>query len=95
VQQFVPCAVPALACVDSTFAGDLAGVSHTVITAYDPATNMYAGSVTIIRDNGSIITSTIRGVPMSGVGTETITGGNRQFARATGTIVSTGGFVGT
>ena len=94
VQEFVPCDVPALACVDSTTTGDLA-FSHTVITGFDPATQILTGTVTLSRDNGSIITATIETVRRSGVAVETITGGTRQFAHATGTIVAAGGFVGT
>lgn len=50
--------------------------------------------MTIVRDNGSIITSIIEGVSGSGIGFETITGGTRQFIGATGFIVATGQFVG-
>jgi len=89
VQQAVPC-LPAIVCVDATITGDWQGVSHTVVTAYDPITNTYTGQVTITRDNGSVITATIEGVAGSGVGVETITGGTRQFVGATGTIVATG-----
>lgn len=95
VQQFVPCAVPALACVDAILTGDLQGVSHTAITTFDPITKVFTGDVTIVRDNGSTITSSIQGVSGSGVGVETITGGNRQYVGATGTIVATGTSVGT
>lgn len=94
VQAFVPCTVPAVACVDATLTGDLAGVSHTVITTFDPVTQAFTGDVTIVRDNGSIITSIIEGVSGSGIGFETITGGTRQFIGATGFIVATGQFVG-
>jgi hypothetical protein len=94
-QQFVPCAVPAIACVDATLAGDLHGVSHTAITTFDPITGAFTGNVTIVRDNGSTITATIEGVNGSGVGFETITGGTRQFVGATGAIVATGTSVGT
>jgi len=95
VQQFAPCHVPALACVDATLTGDLQGVSHTAVTGFDPATRVFTGDVTIVRDNGSIITSTITGVAAGDRGVETITGGNRQYAHATGTIVATGTSVGT
>ncbi len=89
VQEFVPCNVPAVACVDATLTGDLVGVSHTVITTFDPTTQAFTGDVTIVRNNGSILTATIKGVSGSGVGFETITGGTRQFVGATGFIVAT------
>jgi hypothetical protein len=88
VQQFVTCAVPAIACVDATLTGDLQGVSHTVVTTFDPTTGAFTGDVTIVRDNGSTLTSTIEGSG-NGVGFETITGGTRQYLGATGTIVAT------
>ena len=94
VQQFVPCDVPAIACVDATGTGDLLGFSHTVITGFDPATQTYTGLVTITRDNGSVITATIATVKGSGLGVETITGGTRQFAHATGSIIASGSFSG-
>jgi hypothetical protein len=95
VQEFVPCAGAGLACVDADLTGDLHGVSHTVITTFDPITRAFTGDVTIVRDNGSVITATIEGIGGSNVGYETITGGNRQYAGATGTIVATGTNVGT
>lgn len=90
VQEFVPCQVPALVCVDATLTGDLAGVSHTVITGFDPVTQLVTGNVTTVRTNGSILTATIETVRLSGVGNQQITGGTRQFAGATGFIVSMG-----
>jgi hypothetical protein len=95
VQEFVPCAVPALACVDATLSGDLPGVSHTVITGFDPATRILTGDVTIVRKNGSIITATIETVRGSGLATEQITGGTRQFSGAGGFVVATGTSTGT
>jgi hypothetical protein len=90
VQAFVPCEVPALVCVDATLTGDLAGVSHTVITGFDPATQVVTGNVTTVRENGSIVTATLETIRGSGVANEQITGGTRQFAHATGFIVATG-----
>jgi hypothetical protein len=87
-QNYVyPCS--GIACVDATLTGDLSGVSHTIITGYDAATNTYTGKVTIVRDTGSILTAILKTVSGSGVGTETITGGTRQYTGATGFIVAT------
>lgn len=97
INQFVPCTDPtALACVDATATGNLdLSISHVVITGFDPVTQIATGNVTLIRNNGSIITGTIETVVGSGVGVETFTGGTRQFAGVTGTLVSTGGLTGT
>src|ERR1700750_2581867 len=94
-QQFVPCDVPALVCVEATLTGDLRGVSRTAVTGFDPVTRVFTGYVTTVRDNGSILTSNIEGVSGANLGFQTITGGNLQFAHATGTIVSVGTSVGT
>ena len=90
VNHNVPCAVPALACVESQVTGGLAGVSTTVVTTFDPVTHTFSGTVTNVVDNGAVVTSTIVGTLVNGVGhsVETITGGTRQFAHATGTIVT-------
>jgi hypothetical protein len=93
VNHNVPCTVPALACVESQVTGDLAGVSTTVVTTFDPATNTFSGTTTNVLDNGAVLTATIVGSTLAnGVGhsVETITGGTRQFAHATGTIVIDG-----
>ena len=95
VQQFVPCTGTGLACVHATLTGDLHGVSDTVVTTFDPVTRAFTGNVTTVRDNGAVITATIEGIGGSNIGFETITGGTRQYAGATGTIVATGTTVGT
>jgi len=89
VNHSIPCIVPALACVESQVAGDLAGVSTTVITAFDPVTRIFSGTTTNVLDNGAVLTTTIVG--SAGHSVETMTGGTRQFAHATGTIVVTDG----
>jgi hypothetical protein len=90
VSHNVPCVVPAIVCVESQTTGDLAGVSTTVVTTFDPATNTFSGTTTNVLDNGAILESTIVGTTLNGVGhsVETITGGTRQFAHATGTILT-------
>jgi hypothetical protein len=95
VQSFVPCATPAIACVHAETTGDLAGISDTTITAFDPVTHTFSGGVRIVRDNGAVITATIEKVRENNFGTETFTGGTRQYAHATGTLVATGGSTGT
>ena len=89
VNQNVPCTVPALACVESQVTGDLAGVHTIIITGFDPVTQIFSGTTTAVLENGAVITGTIVGTFATGSVT-TITGGTRQFARATGTIVTDG-----
>src|SRR6476646_2921841 len=91
VNQVVPCADPtAIVCVDATGSGNLdISISHTVITSFDPVTQIAAGNVTLVRNNGSIVTATIETVAGSGVGVETFTGGTRQFVGVTGGLVAT------
>jgi hypothetical protein len=88
VNHNVPCTVRALACVVSDVTGDFAGTSTTIITGFSRATGIYTGTVTNVLENGAIVTTTIEGSTVNGVGQsfETITGGTRQFAHATGTI---------
>lgn len=90
VNHNVACTVPALSCVESEVSGDQAGTSLTVITAYDPATHTFSGTVTNFLENGAIIESTIVGTLVNGVGhsVTTITAGTRQYAHATGTTVT-------
>jgi hypothetical protein len=82
----IPCTVPAVACVESEVTGGLAGVTTTIVTTYDPVSHVYTGTVTNDLENGAVLTSTITGTTFNGVGqsVETITGGTRQFAHATG-----------
>ena len=89
VNQNVPCTVPALACVESQVTGDLAGVHTIIITGFDPMTQIFSGTTTAVLENGAVITGTIVGTLATGSVT-TITGGTRQFAHATGTIVTDG-----
>ena len=101
VNHNVPCAVPALACVESDVTGGLAGISTTVITGFDPATQIATGTVTNVLNNGAVLAASISDELLGGGfgrATETITGGTRQFAHATGSIVvvdTTGPGVGT
>jgi hypothetical protein len=90
VNHTVPCTVPALACVESDVAGGLAGVSTTVITGFDPVTQIATGTVTNVLENGAILTASISDERLGGGfgrATETFTGGTREFAQATGSIV--------
>jgi hypothetical protein len=90
VNHNVPCTVPALACVESDVTGGLAGVSTTVITGFDPVTGIATGTVANALDNGAILTAFISHERLGGGfgrATETFTGGTRQFAHATGSIV--------
>ena len=89
VNHNVPCTVPAIACVESQVTGGLAGVSTTVVTSFDPVTFTFSGTVTNALDRGAILTATIVGTVVNGVGhsVETFTGGTRQFAHATGSTV--------
>jgi len=89
VNRTVPCVVPALGCVESQVTGTFEGTALTVITSFDPATQLFTGTVTNFLTNGAVIHNTIAlraGVPGSVI---TITGGTRQFAHATGTSVTT------
>lgn len=89
VNQNVPCTVPALACVESQLAGDHEGTSLTVITGFDPATQVFTGTITTILTNGAELEGTITGTLATGSVT-TGTGGTRQYAHATGTTVTDG-----
>jgi hypothetical protein len=101
VNHRIPCTVPALACVESDVTGDLAGVSTTVITGFDPATQIATGTVTNVLENGAVLTASISDHLLGGgfgEAVEAFTGGTRQFAHATGSIVvvdTTGPGVGT
>jgi hypothetical protein len=89
VNHTVPCTVVALVCVESQVTGDLAGTSTTAVTTIGPVPHTFSGTVTNALDDGGIVTATIEGtVPADGIGNsvETITGGTRQFAHATGTL---------
>ena len=90
VNHNVPCDVPALACVESDVTGGLAGVSTTVITGFDPATQIATGVVSNVLDEGAVLTASITDqLAPGGFGraVEMFTGGTRQFAHATGSIV--------
>jgi hypothetical protein len=89
VNHNILCDVPALACVESDVTGGLAGVSTTVITGFDPATHIATGTVTNVLDNGAVLTASINDELDGGFGraVETFTGGTRQFAHATGSII--------
>jgi hypothetical protein len=89
VNQNIPCPVPALACVESQVTGDLEGTSLTVITGFDPVTQVFTGTTTNFLANGAVLEGTIVGTFATGSVT-TITGGTRQFAHATGTTVTDG-----
>jgi hypothetical protein len=92
VNHIVPCTVVALVCAESQVTGDFAGTSTTVVTTIGPVPHTFSGTVTDVLDNGAVVTSTIAGeVPANGIGhsVETITGGTRQFAHATGTLTVT------
>lgn len=92
VNQIVPCTVVALVCAESQVTGDLAGTSATVVTTIGPVPHTFSGTVTEVLDHGAVVTSTIAGtVPANGIGNsvETITGGTRQFAHATGMLTVT------
>jgi hypothetical protein len=89
VNHTIPCDVPALACVESDVTGGLAGVSTTVITGYDPATRIATGTVSNVLDNGGVLTTSIADDLTNTLrtATETVTGGTRQFAHATGWLI--------
>jgi hypothetical protein len=97
VNQNVPCPVPALACVESvtTAAQGQSGTGLTIITGFNPATQVFTGTTTSTLDNGTVFTATITGTLGTG-SVQTLTGGTRQYAHATGSIVTdgTGNYVG-
>ena len=82
--QNVPCVPPAIACVESQVTGDLGGTSLTLITGFDPATQVFTGTATNFLTNGAVLESTITGTLAAG-SVFTVTGGTRQYAHATGT----------
>ena len=86
VNRSVPCPVPAVGCVESQVTGDFEGTSLTVITYFDPAAQIYSGTWTTVLTNGAVVEGTIVGWMGSVI---TFTGGTRQFAHATGTLVTT------
>ena len=86
VNRSVPCPVPALGCVESTLTGDFEGTSLTVITRFDPVAQIYSGTTTFLLTNGAVVEGTIVGWVGAVI---TFTGGTRQFAHATGTLVTT------
>jgi hypothetical protein len=90
INRNVPCTVPALACVETEITGDLAGVGTTTITAFDAATQTFSGTTTNTLENGAFTTGTIVGTLIGGVGNSvsTLSDGTRQFAHASGTVVS-------
>lgn len=90
VNHNVRCPVVALSCVVTDIAGDLAGTSFTTITSYVSSTHVYTGTVVTTLDNGAVTSNTIVGTLFGPVGdsVQTLVGGSRQFAHATGTIHS-------
>src|SRR5580765_4624318 len=88
INHGVPCTVPALACVESELTGDFSGTATTIVATFDPATNIYSGTVTNVLDNGAVFYGAIGGTIVNGTGhsLEVITGGTRQFAHAFGFI---------
>ena len=93
VTSIVPCSVPALACRESVLTGDHAGTALTVITTFDFLTGNYTGYRTNYLANGGTIQASVVGWFGGGFGnsTATITGGTRQYARATGTVFAESG----
>lgn len=89
VNRNVPCSVPALACVETHVTGDNAGVASVVITTFDPVTQTFSGTVTGVLENGAVLISRIVGT-LTGGSVQTLIGGTRQYAHATGTVVSDG-----
>lgn len=93
VNQNVPCPVPALACVES--ASNVAGgwgedaTALFIITAFDPVTQVFTGTGTSTLQSGAVFTTTISGT-LAGGSVQTLTGGTRQYAHATGSIVTDG-----
>ena len=93
VNQTVPCPVPALSCAESTstvgggWGWD--GTALFIITGFNPATQVFTGTGTSTLANGAVFTSTISGT-LTGGSVQTLTGGTRQFARATGSVVTDG-----
>src|SRR3954447_2056600 len=87
VNHTVPCPVVALSCVETDVSGDSAGTNFTTITAFDPATHTFYGTVVATLENGAVISNTIVGTLVGGVGdsVQTLVGGTRQYAHATGT----------
>ncbi len=94
VNRNIPCPVPALACVESQVTGDLEGTGLTLITGFDPATQVFTGTTTSLLTNGAVIEETFVGT-IAGGSLLTVTGGNRQFAHATGSWRTSGGPIGT
>lgn len=92
VNRNVPCPVPALTCVESVTTADQAGQSGTVltiITGFNPATQIFTGTTTTTLETGAVFTSTITGTLAAG-SVSTLTGGTRQYAHATGTFTTDG-----
>jgi hypothetical protein len=88
--QNVSCVPPNIACVESQVAGDLEGTGLTLITGFDPATQIFTGTITNFLTNGAVLEGTITGTLATG-SVITVTGGTRQFAHATGTWRTTPG----
>ena len=89
VNRSVPCPVPAVGCVEATLTGltgHFEGTSLTVITRFDPVAQIYSGTTTFFLTNGAVVEGTIVGWMGAVI---TFTGGTRQFAHATGTLVTT------
>ena len=98
VNHNVPCPVPALACVESVTIAEQAGQDGTVltiVTGFNPATQVFTGTTTTTLETGAVFTSTITGTLGAG-SVSTLTGGTRQYAHATGTFTTdgAGNFVG-
>jgi hypothetical protein len=89
--QTVPCVTPAITCVEAQLTGDLEGTSLTVVTGFDPATQVVTGTATNFLTNGAVIESTFARNLATVDSVFTFTGGTRQYAHATGTLRSGGG----
>ncbi|MET1083926.1 MAG: hypothetical protein ABWY12_12900 [Burkholderiales bacterium] len=93
VNQNVLCPVPALACVEST--STVSGgwgqdaTALFIITGFDPVTQVFTGTGTSTLESGAVLTTTISGTLAKG-SVQTLTGGTRQYAHTTGSIVSDG-----
>jgi hypothetical protein len=91
VSHSVPCAIPAVSCVESRHTGALAGTSNTIVTAFDSPTRHFSGTIRFALSGGLVLRGTIVGQVVSSGVTQSVvafTGGNRQFEHATGHIAN-------
>src|SRR5918995_3587854 len=93
VNRNVPCPVPALTCAESTSTVSggwgWGGTGLFIITGFNPSTQVFTGTGTSTLENGAVFTSTISGT-LAGGSVQTLTGGTRQWAHATGSVVTDG-----